>query len=299
MLRHDDMVRWWELRAALFPDEPPEQLRSYPGDYQGDAEVAFVWESDEGELAGFVEASIRRYADGCDTSPVGFLEAWYVVPELRRGGVGRALLAAAEEWVRSKGCTEMGSDTWASDDGARAAHVAVGFREVEMAIHFAKSLADVDAAVPSFDADGAVTLRPVTEENVRAITELDVGMHQQSFVAPNAVSLAQAYVSDKVWTRAVYAGEEPVGFVMLSDDDHQPRYYLWRFMIDHRFQGRGLGRAAMELVEDYVRTRPGGDRLFLSYVPAPGGPGPFYAACGYEDTGREHGGELEMVKLLE
>ena len=81
---------------------------------------------------------------------------------------------------------------------------------------------------------------------------------------------------------------------MLSDDDQQPRYYLWPFMIDRRYQGLG---PRMELVEDYVRTRPGGSRLFLSYVPAPGGPGPFYAACGFEDTGREHGGEVEMVKL--
>ncbi len=297
MLRDDDMVRWWELRAELFPAEPPEQLRAYPGDYEGNEEVAFVWETEADGLGGFVEASIRRYADGCSSSPVGFLEAWYVVPELRRRSGGRALLAAAEDWVRSKGCTEMGSDTWADDEAARAAHRAVGFTEVEVAVHFAKSLGEAEAT-PTMAAEAPVTLRPVTAENVRAITDLDGGEHQQSLVAPNAVSLAQAYVADKVWTRGIYAGEEPVGFVMLSDDDNEPRYYLWRFMIDHRYQGTGFGRAAMELVEDYVRTRPGGDRLYLSHVPVPGGPGPFYAACGYEDTGREHGGELEMVKLL-
>ncbi len=297
MLAVEDLVRWWGLRNQLFPDDLPEGLRERPEDYQGAEQVAFVWETEDGDLGGFVEASIRRYADGCETSPVGFLEAWYVVPELRRRGVGEALVAAAEDWVRSKGCTEMGSDTWASNELARIAHGAVGFREVEVAVHFAKRLVDAIAA-PTIAADAPIELRPITEENVRGVVALDVGVHQKSFVAPNAVSLAQAYVSTMVWTRAVYAAEEPVGFVMLSDDHEQPRYYLRRFMIDHRYQGRGFGKAAMELVEDYVRSRPGGDRLFLSHVPAPGGPGDFYAACGYENTGREHGGELEMMKRL-
>ncbi len=134
---------------------------------------------------------------------------------------------------------------------------------------------------------------------MRAVVRLGVGPHQQAFVAPNAVSLAQAYATTKAWPRAIYAGDVPVGFTMLSDDDEQPRYYLWRFMIDRRHQGRGYGRAAMDLVEEYVRTRPGGDRLYLSYVPAPGGPEHFYRSLGYEDTGRVHGGEREMVKRLD
>lgn len=143
-----------------------------------------------------------------------------------------------------------------------------------------------------------VTLREVDEDNVRAIIDLSVAEDQTDFVAPNAVSLAQAYVASKAWVRAVYAGDEPVGFVMLSDDDEKPRYYLWRFMIDQRHQGRGYGRRALELVHDYVRTRPAGDRIYLSYVPADGGPERFYKSFGYVDTGVEHGGELEAVLVL-
>ncbi len=73
-----------------------------------------------------------------------------------------------------------------------------------------------------------------------------------------------------------------------------PRFYLWRFMIDHRHQGCGYGTAAMELVFDRVRSFPEGDELYLTYVPDPDGPRAFYARLGFEDTGVVHGDEHEM-----
>lgn len=143
-----------------------------------------------------------------------------------------------------------------------------------------------------------VSLHVVNDDNVQAVIDLSVSESQQDFVAPNVTSLAQAFATTKVWVRAIYAGEDPVGFLMLSDDDEKPRYYLWRFMVDHRFQGKGYGKAAMALMHDYVRTRPGADRVYLSYVPSDGGPEHFYKGLGYEDTGVVHGGEHEAVKLL-
>ena len=95
--------------------------------------------------------------------------------------------------------------------------------------------------------DRLVTLRPVDDDNVQAVIDLSVADDQVDFVAPNVHSLAQAFATTKVWVRAVYEGDEPVGFVMLSDDDEKPRYYLWRFMIDANHQGRGLGKQAMAL----------------------------------------------------
>lgn len=145
------------------------------------------------------------------------------------------------------------------------------------------------------DATATVSLREINDDNVSDVIDLSVSPDQTQFVAPNVRSLAQAFAATKVWVRAVYADDEPVGFVMLSDDADQPRYYLWRFMIDQRHQGCGYGRQAMALTHDYVRSRPAGDRVYLSYVPETGGPGPFYKSLGYEDTGVEHGGELEAV----
>ena len=79
-----------------------------------------------------------------------------------------------------------------------------------------------------------VTLREITKETARAIMRLEVAEHQKRFVAPNSVSIAQAHFEEKAWFRAVYAGEEPVGFVMTFEDPSEPEYFLWRFMIDHR-----------------------------------------------------------------
>ena len=86
-------------------------------------------------------------------------------------------------------------------------------------------------------------------------------------MAPNAVSFAEAMFEPKAWFRAVVADDVPVGFVMLSIDTATPEYYLWRFMIDQRYQGRGYGREAIRQVIDHVRTLPGAAELLVSWVP--------------------------------
>jgi diamine N-acetyltransferase len=130
-----------------------------------------------------------------------------------------------------------------------------------------------------------VTLRPVTAENVYDILRLAVTKEQEQFVADNARSLAEAAYNPFAWPRAIYAGDTPVGFVMLYDDPHTPEYFLWRLMIDHRFQRLGFAREALEQVVDYVAGRPNATVLGVSYVPGAGSPQPFYAAIGFVDTG--------------
>ncbi len=144
----------------------------------------------------------------------------------------------------------------------------------------------------------AVSLRPITEDNLRPVMDLDVTEEQREFVAPNSVSIAEACFTTDAWMRAIYQDDEPAGFLLLSERRDVPRYYLWRFMVDHRFQRRGTGRAAMELLIDYVRALPNATELFLSYVPADGGPRGFYGGLGFVDTGREDGGEREMRLAL-
>jgi diamine N-acetyltransferase len=142
-------------------------------------------------------------------------------------------------------------------------------------------------------ADGAeVVLAEVTGETVRAVCMLQVGVAQRGFVAPNAVSIAEAMFNAKAWFRAVVADGVPVGFVMLSQDPETAEYDLWRFMIDERYQGRGFGRAAIAAIVDHVRTLPGATQIFVSWVPAPGGPEPFYLGLGFVPTGEVNEGEV-------
>lgn len=150
-----------------------------------------------------------------------------------------------------------------------------------------------------------VTLRPITRDTVRAITKLTVAENQRHFVAPNAVSLAQALFSPEAWYRAIYAGEEPVGFVMLSDESlleprpERPELFVWRLMVDAAHQRRGIGRAAMQLVIEHARSKAAlFHRLGISYVPGDGCPEPLYRSLGFEPTGEVDEGEIVMVLPL-
>lgn len=145
------------------------------------------------------------------------------------------------------------------------------------------------------EALGEVTLREVTVDTVDEILALKVSPAQQGYVATNAKSIAQAhFYPETAWFRAIYAGDTPVGFVMLSDDAVEPEYALWRFMIDERYQGRGYGREAMALVVEHVRTRPGATALLNTVVPGPGNAIPFYEKLGFVLTGEVDDGELVL-----
>jgi diamine N-acetyltransferase len=145
-----------------------------------------------------------------------------------------------------------------------------------------------------------VTLREITEDTVIPVIELAVAESQRGFVATNAVSLAQALFSGAAWYRAIYLAEEPVGFVMLHDETlldppkPGPEVGVWRFMVDERFQGRGIGREAMRRVIAHVRARGGPRSLWVSYVPGPGCPEPFYRSLGFQPTGRMEGDEVVL-----
>lgn len=147
-------------------------------------------------------------------------------------------------------------------------------------------------------AESKVSLREVNADTVRTICALAVRDDQAKFVAPNAVSIAQALFSNHAWFRAIYAGEEPVGFVMLEDQPEKPEYYLWRLMIDSRYQRMGYGRRAVGLLVDHVRTRPDATELLTSVVQEPGGPQPFYESLGFELTGEYEDGEAMMSLRL-
>ena len=131
------------MREALWPSEPGEHAGEIEQFFQGELHepLAVLLAFDEsGQSLGFVELSIRNYAEGCATSRVAYLEGWYVEPHARRRGVGRALVQAAEDWGRAQGCTEFGSDALIDNDASAAAHSALGFDEVERIRCFRKDL---------------------------------------------------------------------------------------------------------------------------------------------------------------
>ena len=148
------------------------------------------------------------------------------------------------------------------------------------------------------DHNAEVSLREITSETVIQICKLSdtLSEQEQKMVAPNAISIAQAHFSDKAWFRAIYADEMAVGFVMLYDDSENPEYFLWRLMIAGPYQGKGYGRKAIELLVEYVKTRPGARELSTSYVPIEGGPEGFYRKMGFEPTGEVDDGEI-VVRL--
>lgn len=140
-LELSDWSEWRRMRLALWPDEASAgsdaEMRALHA--QTDARV-FVALRPDGSLCGFVEAGTRRYAEGCDTSPVGYIEGWYIDPDVRRQGHGRALLEAAEAWARSMGYTEMGSDALLDNAVSHRAHERSGYEEVARLVTFRKSL---------------------------------------------------------------------------------------------------------------------------------------------------------------
>ncbi len=142
-----------------------------------------------------------------------------------------------------------------------------------------------------------VTLQEITADTVRTICNLSVRDEQQKFVTPNAVSIAQAYFSEYAWFRAIYANITPIGFLMLADKPEEAEYYLWRFMIDARYQGMGFGHRALLLLIDRVKTRPNATQLLTSVVQGEGSPQGFYEKLGFKLIG-EYEEEEAIMKLI-
>ncbi|MCP4289972.1 MAG: GNAT family N-acetyltransferase [Gammaproteobacteria bacterium] len=129
------------MRTALWPDTMQDQHRKEMEFMVSVADryTVIVCES-ESSLIGFAEVSLREWAEGCGSSPVGYLEGWFVVNHMRRSGVGRKLVNAAEDWARSRGCTEMASDTDLGNQTSKTAHLKLGFQVAAQVVAFRKDL---------------------------------------------------------------------------------------------------------------------------------------------------------------
>lgn len=140
--RASDAKEWLRMRCLLWSDATPEEHAAEIAEYFAvrDSLVTLVAERSDNSLCGFLEASVRDYAEGCQTLGVGYIEGWFIDEDARRQGVGAQLVRAAEAWARSRGCREMASDCLLENDISLAAHLCLGYEEVERAIHFRKTL---------------------------------------------------------------------------------------------------------------------------------------------------------------
>jgi diamine N-acetyltransferase len=142
-----------------------------------------------------------------------------------------------------------------------------------------------------------VSLRPLTESNRQAVEALRVSPSQEQYVGSVTDSLREAaeHPDARALFWAVYSEDTPVGFVMIADEVGSPEYiphYLWKLLIDERYQRQGFGTATLDLIVEYFRARPGVEVLNTSAGQGDGSPIAFYEHYGFERTGEVRFGEV-------
>ena len=139
-----DLPEWMRMRRELWPDLPSDE-----SEQRADCEnwltrrnsiVLVAQRQESSRLCGFLEAGEREFADGCDTSPVAYLEGWFVDTDVRGQGIGAQLVRAAEDWAIAHGYREFASDALLENIASQKAHSSLGFVEVERAVRYAKRL---------------------------------------------------------------------------------------------------------------------------------------------------------------
>ena len=147
-----------------------------------------------------------------------------------------------------------------------------------------------------------ISLRAVTADNFDIISELPLLPEQRDYLASNDYSMAQAsFHPATMHTRAVYCDEDVIGFLMFvsPDEEDPPGYYqIWRFMVEHRRQGQGLGRAALGLALAEIRARPDARSIEICYKPGNANAKKFYASMGFVEIGMDAYGN-DMLAVIQ
>ena len=157
-------------------------------------------------------------------------------------------------------------------------------------------------------------LKKINRKNVGEILKLEVFDNQKRFVAPNNISIIEAYLAivenGHVFTFGIYNDDAPVGFLMIgfdvnSDDADAPKiakgnYNIWRLMIDKTFQGKGFGKKAIELALEFINTFPCGTAKYcwLSYENDNYVARQLYQSVGFVETDEKDGEEIVAILKL-
>jgi aminoglycoside 6'-N-acetyltransferase I len=160
LVQPTDYAEWLRMRRTLWGgavEEHTHDMDTYFATLQGG--ITFVVESTGGGLCGFIEVSLRNYAEGCQTSPVAYIEGWYVDEESRRRTLGTRLVQAAEAWAKRHGLKEIASDTQIDNTVSIQAHKVLGYEEVERIVCFRKAL-DASGALQDDPSDASASTTP-------------------------------------------------------------------------------------------------------------------------------------------
>jgi len=141
-LAEADISEWFRLRKLLWDELSDAEHKTEMMDIyeHTDSQLVLVAETDGERLIGFLEASIRPFVEDCHSDQVGYLEGWFVEVDYRKNGIGRKLVRTAENWARSKNCTEMASDSEIGNDLSLKAHQNLGYEETSRLVHLRKDL---------------------------------------------------------------------------------------------------------------------------------------------------------------
>ena len=140
LLSTDD-EEWFRMRISLWSNHTEAEMRADMEAWRSNPKNAtFVIERTDGRLGGFIEMGQRDYAEGCVSSPVAYVEGWYVDADLRGQGWGKKLVMAGEDWARKQALQEVASDTWLENETSIQAHLALGYTETERLVIFRKKL---------------------------------------------------------------------------------------------------------------------------------------------------------------
>jgi aminoglycoside 6'-N-acetyltransferase I len=141
-IERKDFSDWSQLRKQLWSHVTDEEnLVEIEQVLAGNDKIQIFLAETDDEIIGFLEASLRNdYVEGCDYTPVGYIEGWFVAENYRRSRVGHRLVEAAENWARDLGCLEMASDCELENSVSEAAHFGIGYEEAGRNIHFKKNL---------------------------------------------------------------------------------------------------------------------------------------------------------------
>lgn len=127
------------LEYALWPDNTVEALTKET--LQLMKKESYYGAIIDEVLIGFIQLSVRHdYVNGTDSSPVGFIEGIYVLPNHRKKGVAKQLVEYVSNVLRKKNITEIASDALLENTLSHEFHKSVGFVETERVVYFHKKI---------------------------------------------------------------------------------------------------------------------------------------------------------------